>query len=156
MAMFKDVFEEEADVSHVPKLSPLDDINHPSDPLEVELLISLNALMGFFAPQTLKLIGYIKNQKFIILVDIVNIHNFIHRCNAQEVNCYIRPINNFQIMITNGGSMKCGWRCENVCLQIGQYHLKYHIFLLTWVVVTLYLVRNRYTLSSLSLWISIN
>jgi hypothetical protein len=24
--------------------------------------------------------------------------------------------------------MKCGGRCENVRLQIGDYHLKYHMF----------------------------
>jgi hypothetical protein len=24
--------------------------------------------------------------------------------------------------------MKCGGCCENVCLQIGQYHLKYYMF----------------------------
>ena len=31
-------------------------------------------------------------------------------------------------MISNGGSMKCGGRCENVRLQIGQYQLKSHMF----------------------------
>jgi hypothetical protein len=31
-------------------------------------------------------------------------------------------------MISNGRSMKCGGRCENVCLQIGQYHMKSHMF----------------------------
>ena len=31
-------------------------------------------------------------------------------------------------MIVNGGSMKYGGRCENVRLQIGQYHLKSHMF----------------------------
>ena len=31
-------------------------------------------------------------------------------------------------MIANGGSVKCGGRCENVCLQIGDYHLKSHMF----------------------------
>jgi hypothetical protein len=31
-------------------------------------------------------------------------------------------------MIANGGSMKCGGRFENVCLQIGDYHLKSHMF----------------------------
>jgi len=31
-------------------------------------------------------------------------------------------------MITNGGSMKCGGHCENVCLQIGQYNMKSHMF----------------------------
>jgi hypothetical protein len=31
-------------------------------------------------------------------------------------------------MIANGSSMKCGGHCENVRLQIGQYHLKSHMF----------------------------
>jgi hypothetical protein len=31
-------------------------------------------------------------------------------------------------MIANGGSMKCGGRCENVHFQIGDYHLKSHMF----------------------------
>jgi hypothetical protein len=31
-------------------------------------------------------------------------------------------------MTVDGGSMKCGGHCENVCLQIGDYHLKYHMF----------------------------
>ena len=31
-------------------------------------------------------------------------------------------------MIVNGGSMKCGGRCENLCLQISDYHLKSHMF----------------------------
>jgi hypothetical protein len=31
-------------------------------------------------------------------------------------------------MIANGGSMKCGRRCENVHLQISDYHLKSHMF----------------------------
>jgi hypothetical protein len=55
-------------------------------------------------------------------------HSSIHRRIAKETNCYIRAVNNFQIMISNGGSMKCGGCCENVHLQIGDYHLKYHMF----------------------------
>jgi hypothetical protein len=31
-------------------------------------------------------------------------------------------------MISNGGSMKCGGNFENVCLQIGDYNLKSHMF----------------------------
>jgi hypothetical protein len=31
-------------------------------------------------------------------------------------------------MISNGGSMKCGGNCENVCLKVGQYPMKYHMF----------------------------
>lgn len=61
-------------------------------------------------------------------MDSGSTHNFIHRRITQEVNCYICVVNNFQIMIAKGGSMKCGGRCENVRLQIGQYHLKSHMF----------------------------
>jgi hypothetical protein len=128
MAISKDVSKEDDEaplvsVSHKPT-----NITPPSDPPEVELVISLNALTGFSAPQTLKLIGYIKHRKVIMLVYSGTTHNFIHRHISQETNCYIHAINNFQIMISNGGSMKCGGCCENVRLQIGDYHLKYHMF----------------------------
>jgi hypothetical protein len=62
------------------------------------------------------------------LVDSGSTHNFIHRCIAQETHCYIHAVNSFQIMIAKGGSMKCGGRCENVRLQIGDYNLKSHMF----------------------------
>jgi hypothetical protein len=88
----------------------------------------LDALTGFSSPQTPKLFGYIKKRKVGILVDSGSTQNFIHRRIAQETNCYICVVNNFQIMIANGGSMKCGGICENVCLQIGHCHLKSHMF----------------------------
>jgi hypothetical protein len=64
----------------------------------------------------------------IILLDNGNTLNFIHHRLFEEINCYIRAINNFQIMISNSSSMKCGVCCENVRLQIGQYNLKSHTF----------------------------
>jgi hypothetical protein len=88
----------------------------------------LDSLIGFSSPQNLKLIGYIKHMKFIILVDSGSTHNRIHHCLAQEIYCYICVVNYFQIMITNGGSIKCGGHCENVCLQIGHYNLKTQMF----------------------------
>jgi hypothetical protein len=128
MAIFEDISEEDVETPLVSKSPETTDITPPSDPPEVEPVISLNALTGFSAPQTLRLIGYIKHQKVIILVDSGSTHNFIHRRIAQETHCYIHVVNNFQIMIANGGSMKCGGSCENVRLQIGDYHLKSHMF----------------------------
>jgi hypothetical protein len=128
MAISKEISEEDEETPSMSESPESTDITPPSDPPEVESIISLNALTGFSAPQTLNLIGYIKHQKVIILVDSGSTHNFIHRCIAQETHCYIHAINNFQIMIANGGSMKCGGHCENVHLQIGDYHLKSHMF----------------------------
>jgi hypothetical protein len=114
MVVTEDLSEEDVVVPHVEELQLPSDLTPPSDPPDVDPVISLNSLTGFFAPQTLKLIGYIKNRKVIILVDNGNTHNFIHRPISQKVNCYILVVNNFQIMIANGGFMKCGGRCENV------------------------------------------
>jgi hypothetical protein len=128
MAISEDISEEDVETPLVSESPEITNITPPSDPPEVEPIISLNALTGFSTPQTLKLIGYIKHQKVLILVDSGSTHNFIHRRIAQETHCYIHAVNNFQIMIANGGSMKCGWHCENVHLHIGDYHLKSHMF----------------------------
>jgi hypothetical protein len=61
MAISEDIPEEDVDTPLVPESPKIIDINPPSDPPEVELVISLNALTGFSAPQTLKLISYIKH-----------------------------------------------------------------------------------------------
>jgi hypothetical protein len=128
MEIYEDVVEEEIEASHATKLHEPTPITPPPDPPEVEPVISLNELTSFSAPQTLKLIGYLKTQKVIILIYNCSTHNFIHRHISQETHCYIHAINNFQITISNGGSMKCGGHFENVHLQIGQYNLKSHMF----------------------------
>jgi hypothetical protein len=128
MAISEEISKEDEETPSMSESPESTHITPPSDPPEVEPVISLNALTGFSAPQTLKLVGYIKYWKVIILVDSGSTHNFIHRHIAQETHYYIHVINNFQIMIVNGGSMKCGGHCENVCLQIGDYHLKSHMF----------------------------
>jgi hypothetical protein len=79
MVISKDVSNEEFEVSPKEELPKTDDPTLPSNPPKFEPLISLNALTGFSAPQNLKLIGYSKHGKVIILVDSGSTHNFIHR-----------------------------------------------------------------------------
>ena len=69
MSISKDVVEEYVEAPPVVESPEPTDMTPPSDPLEVEPIISLNSLTRFSAPQTLKLIGYIKHQKVIILID---------------------------------------------------------------------------------------
>ena len=68
MSISGDFSEEDVDVSHFEYLPQEDDHTPPSDPLEVVLLISLYSLTCISTPQTIKLIGYIKHRKLIILV----------------------------------------------------------------------------------------
>lgn len=62
-----------------------------------------------------------------LLVDSVE-HNFIHKWVDEDTHCYVHPVSNFQIMLVNGRMMKCGGHCDNVKLQLGDYHLKTHMF----------------------------
>jgi hypothetical protein len=100
----------------------------PSDQPDVEPQIALHALIFILAPQTLKLIGYVKHHKFIILIDSSIPANFNYQWVDRETDYHIDVVNNFQVMIANGGSMKCGGPCENVWLQMDDYSLKTHMF----------------------------
>jgi hypothetical protein len=99
----------------------------PPLPLEVPL-ISLHELLGISIPQALKFTRCIKHQKFVVIVDSGGTHNFIHKRVVEEIHYFVHLVHNFQIMIAKGGIIKCGDRCENFKLQIGDYQLKNHIF----------------------------
>jgi len=64
----------------------------------------------------------------MVLIEYGSTHNFIHRRVIENVNCFVRPVSNFQILIVNGGTIKCGGRCENVKIQMADYNLKTHMF----------------------------
>jgi hypothetical protein len=61
MPISKDFSEDNVKAPPVVKSPKPIDMIPPFDPPEVELVISMNTLTGFSAPQTLKLIGYIKH-----------------------------------------------------------------------------------------------
>jgi hypothetical protein len=63
MAISEDISEEDVDTPLMSKSPETLDITPPLNPPEVEPIISLNALTGFSAPQTLKLISYIKHRE---------------------------------------------------------------------------------------------
>ena len=69
MAISQDVLEEDVEAPLVSVSPEPTNITPSSDRPKVELVISINYLTGFSAPQTLKLIGYINHRKLIILVD---------------------------------------------------------------------------------------
>jgi hypothetical protein len=85
MAISEEILEEYEETPSMSESPESTDITPPLDPPKVEPVISLNVLTSFSAPQTLKLIGYIKHRKVIILVDSGSTHNFIHRHIAQKL-----------------------------------------------------------------------
>jgi hypothetical protein len=69
--------------------------------------ISCNSLYGIITPQTLKIEGYKKNKKVIVLIDFGSTHNFIHYKLFKALNFYIYPVPKFQVMIENEGTINC-------------------------------------------------
>jgi len=64
----------------------------------------------------------------IVWIDNGITHNFIHWWVVEEHDFYVHVVHKFQIMIANAGMMKCGGKCENVKLQMGDYQFKSHMF----------------------------
>jgi hypothetical protein len=72
---------------------------------ELTATISCNALNGISTPQTLKIEGYIKKKKVIVLIDSGSTHNFIHYKLAKDLNFFVYPAPEFQVMIADGGTI---------------------------------------------------
>jgi len=70
-------------------------------------MISCNALAGISTRQTLKIEGYIKKKKVIFLIDSGTTHNLIHYKLAKDLNCFVYPALEFQVMIVDGGTINC-------------------------------------------------
>jgi hypothetical protein len=62
---------------------PLDEETIQECPCK-EPQISLHDLLEISNPHTLKLVGYIKHEKVIVLIDSNNTHNFIHHQVAEK------------------------------------------------------------------------
>ena len=82
--------------------------------------ISCNALAG---PQTLKIEGHIKKKNLIVLIDSGSTHNFFHCKIAKELNCFLYPTPECQVMVSNGGAINFSRKCHNIKLTMGEYVL---------------------------------
>ena len=93
----------------------------------MNLTISCNALAGITTPNTIKIDGHIKNKKVIMLTDSSSNHNFIHCKITKELNLFLYPTPECQVMIANGGIINCSGKCHNINLTMGESN-RYNIW----------------------------
>eukprot|EP00253_Pinus_taeda_P017840 PITA_17840 len=85
--------------------------------------ISCNALVGITTPQTIKIEGQIKKKKVIVFIDSGSTHNFIHGKVAKELNFFLYPSPECQVMVANGRMINFSRKCHNIKLSMGEYVL---------------------------------
>jgi len=56
-----------------------------------------------------------------VLIDLGSTHNFIHCKIAKELNCFLYPALECQVMVSNGGTINCSGKCHNINLYMGGY-----------------------------------
>jgi hypothetical protein len=78
-------------------------------------------LAGIITLQTLKIEGYIKKKKVIVLIDSGSTHNFIHNKLAKDLNFFVYPTPEFQVMIADGGTINCSRKWNKINLTMGEH-----------------------------------
>ena len=81
-----------------------------------------NSLAGI-TTQTIKTEGHIKKKKVIVLIDSRSNHNFIHCKIVKELNYFLYPTPECQVMVASGGTINFFGKCHNIKLSMGEYVL---------------------------------
>ena len=93
------------------------------DKEEMNPTISCNALAGITTLRTIKIEGHIKKKKVIGLIDSGSTHNFIHCKIGKELNFFLYPAPECQVMVASGGTINFSRQCHNIKKSMGEYVL---------------------------------
>ena len=80
--------------------------------------ISLHALSGHMAPETLRLLGRINRHKVWILIDVGSTHNFIQECLVSILGLNAQFTQPLMVMVGNSHELKCSKWCRDISLQV--------------------------------------
>jgi hypothetical protein len=96
-----------------------------ADPIVTEVTdpeISLHAIAGTVNPNTMRLIGWIKHQRVVVLFDSGSTHNFLDPTILPKLFLPIDTAVQLQVRVANGARVTSAGRCYSVSLKI-QGHL---------------------------------
>jgi hypothetical protein len=57
------------------------------------------------------------------LIDSASTHNFINYKLTKDLNFFVYPTPEFQVMIADGGTINCSGKCHSINLNMGEYFL---------------------------------
>ena len=95
-------------------MDSMEEGEHKEDSEVISPTISLHALLGVEGCQTMRIMGKIKNQTLVMLVDSGSTHNFMDQTVARKLKCATRVIAGVPVTIANGDTLKAQKICEGI------------------------------------------
>jgi hypothetical protein len=127
-----DFYEEGSD--DTPAIEIVDPVEPPSELIIQEITepeISLHAISGSVAPKTMRLVGWIRNHRVVILIDSGSTHNFIDLHAIPKLSLgEIIPLN-LKVRVANGDTLSSSGRCPSVTIRVQGTSITSEFFLLS-------------------------
>jgi len=92
--------------------------------------ISLHAIAGIVNPNTMRLIGWIKHQRVVVLFDSCSTHNFLDPTILCKLFHPLDAAVQLQVRVTNGARVTSEGRCHSISLKIPGHLLKADFYVL--------------------------
>ena len=89
----------------------LEDEGHKDSSEGYNTIISLHALMGTEGCQTMRLMGKIKKQVVVMLINSGSTHNFIDQTMAKKLKCSTTLVTGVSVTVANGDILQAQEMC---------------------------------------------
>ncbi|KAH9651124.1 hypothetical protein KPL70_026631 [Citrus sinensis] len=92
--------------------------------------ISYHAIAGTEHPQTIRVLGKLKNKDIMVLVDGRSTHNFIDQYVISKFGLPMVRDKRFQVMVANREKIECAERCLNLTITIQNHPIQADFYVL--------------------------
>ncbi|CAL5377841.1 unnamed protein product [Camellia sinensis] len=92
--------------------------------------ISLHAIYGARAPQTMKVRGRVGQHQITLLIDSGSTHNFLNSKVARKLGVSTNSAGRFEVVVANGEKISSSGRCKGICTIIQGVRITEDYFLL--------------------------
>lgn len=110
--MIEDIGEPAADTP------PSHEVEKEDEPVDDMPEISFHAIAGANHPQTLQVIGTLRNKPITVLIDSGSFHNFIDQNVVTHFGLPIEKGKQLQVMVANKDRIKCSGQCKALAMNI--------------------------------------
>ncbi|XP_057967759.1 uncharacterized protein LOC131157517 [Malania oleifera] len=92
--------------------------------------ITLHAMVGSISPKTMRLVGKIKGEQVVIIIDSGSTHNFVDLAVIKKLNWPFKAQGQIRVRVANGQEMTSEGRCLNLPITLQRYMGKVDVYML--------------------------